>query len=152
SFPSLDLGSLPRGPARSATQICWRDYSLFVVAELPSGTSLPVFLIQDDLFFAARVDTVARRLGLTVKRLAAAVAESATFEPGSVVVLQVTLHPDRQLQLVQRLRAKEPQPVVVAVAGHLETTLRRRARALGAMVASHSAMERTLARACGLAR
>lgn len=114
--------------------------------------SMSVFLIQDDLFFAARAQAAAGRLGLALRPLSPAEAEAATFEPGSVVVLQVTLHADRQLQLVERLRAKEPQPMVVAVAGHLETDLRRRARALGAMVASHSAMERTLARAVGIAR
>jgi DNA-binding NarL/FixJ family response regulator len=87
-----------------------------------------------------------------VRILPPATADAATFEPGSVVVIQVTLHPERQLQLVERLRAKEPPPTVVAVAGHLETALRRRARALGAVVASHSSMERTIARACGIAR
>ena len=108
---------------------------------------MAVFLVQDDLFFAARVELVARRLGLTVEPIAVQSVDGIRFEPGSVVVVQVTLHPERQLQLVARLRQKDPPPTVVAVAGHLETALRRRARALGAMVASHSGMERTIARA-----
>ncbi len=108
---------------------------------------MPVFLVQDDLFFSARVEAVARRLGLAVVPLAIQGVDDVRFEPGSVVVVQVTLHPERQLQLVAQLRQKDPQPTVVAVAGHLETGLRRRARALGAMVASHSGMERTIARA-----
>jgi DNA-binding NarL/FixJ family response regulator len=108
---------------------------------------MPVFLVQDDLFFAARVEAVARRLGAPVVAIALGSVEGMHFEPGSVVVVQVTLHPERQLQLVERLRQKDPPPTVVAVAGHLETGLRRRARALGAMVASHSGMERTIARA-----
>ncbi len=110
----------------------------------------PLFALQDDLFFSARVEAVARRLGLRVRPIALQAVEAMQFEPGSVVVLQVTLNPARQLQLVERLRAKDPPPTVVAVAGHLETDLRRQARAIGAMVGSHSAMERTIARACGL--
>jgi DNA-binding NarL/FixJ family response regulator len=108
---------------------------------------MPVYLVQDDLFFSARVETVARRLGVPVVPLPFQAIDGFRFEPGSVVVVQVTLHPERQLELVARLRQKDPQPTVVAVAGHLETDLRRRARALGAMVASHSGMERTIARA-----
>lgn len=110
---------------------------------------MPVFLVQDDLFFSARVEAVARRLGLEMRAITPPAADAMTFEAGSVVIMQVTLHPERQLQLLERLRAKQPQPTVVAVAGHLETGLRRRARALGAMVASHSSMERTIARASG---
>ncbi len=108
----------------------------------------PLFVLQDDLFFSARVEAVARRLGLTVRPIA--LQEVMQFEPGSVVVLQLTLNPARQLQLVERLRAKDPPPTVVAVAGHLETDLRRHARAIGAVVGSHPAMERTIARASGL--
>jgi DNA-binding NarL/FixJ family response regulator len=113
---------------------------------------MPVFVIQDDLFFAARVQAVARRLGLTVEPLLPQQADAAHFEPDSVVIMQVTLNSSRQLSLLEQLRAKDPPPTVVAVAGHLETALRRRARALGALVASHSGMERTIARACGIAR
>jgi DNA-binding NarL/FixJ family response regulator len=113
---------------------------------------MPVFVIQDDLFFAARVQAVARRLGLTVEPLSPQQADGAHFEPDSVVIMQVTLNSSRQLRLLEQLRAEDPPPTVVAVAGHLETVLRRRARALGALVASHSGMERTIARACGIAR
>lgn len=110
---------------------------------------MPVYLVQDDLFFAARVAALARRLGLDLRVLTPTEVEQASVEPGGVVIVQVTLHPDRQLALIERLRARQPPPTVIAVAGHLETPLRRRARALGALVASHSSMERTIARAYG---
>jgi DNA-binding NarL/FixJ family response regulator len=110
---------------------------------------MTVFLVEDDLFFSARVKALARRLGLDLRVLAPGEVEQATLGPGSVVIVQVTLHSDRQLALIERLRARRPPPTVVAVAGHLETALRRRARALGALVASHSSMERTIARAGG---
>jgi len=110
---------------------------------------MPVFLVEDDLFFSARVESLARRLGLDLHVLAPTDVDLTSFDPGSVVIVQVTLHSDRQLALIERLRARHPQPTVVAVAGHLETALRRRARALGALVASHSSMARTIARACG---
>lgn len=110
----------------------------------------PLFVLQDDLFFSARDEAVARWLGLSVRPIALQAVEATQFEPGSVVVLQVTLNPARQLQLVERLRGKDPPPTVVAVAANLETDLRRRARAIGAIVGSHSAMQRTIARACSL--
>jgi FixJ family two-component response regulator len=113
---------------------------------------MPIFVIQDDLFFAARVDAVGRRLGLAVEPISPQFAEAGSFKPDSVVIMQVTLNSSRQLHLLEQLRKKDPPPAVVAVAGHLETDLRRRARALGALVASHSGMERTIARAAGIAR
>jgi ActR/RegA family two-component response regulator len=110
----------------------------------------PLYLIQDDLFFAERVRGAARRLGLDLVALAPAEAGGRTWDTDSVVVVQVTLNPDRQLALVERLLQSKPAPRVIAVTGHLETELRVRARALGAVLAAHSSMERVLARACGL--
>ena len=107
-----------------------------------------LYVIQDDLFFAERARAVAGRLGIEPKFLTASEAATRAWEPGSVVVVQVTLHPDRQLALVERLTKAVPAPRVVAVTGHLETGLRSRAKALGATLAAHSSMERTLARAC----
>jgi hypothetical protein len=57
------------------------------------------------------------------------------------------LRPERQLRLVDELLHREPQPIVVAVTGHLETELRRRLKRMGARLAAHSAMDRALARA-----
>ncbi len=106
-------------------------------------------VVEDDLFFVARVEAHARRLGLEVERIRASELEQLSPDPNSVLVLQLTLHPDRQLALLERLRRRVPSQVVVAVSGHLETTLRRHAKALGAVLASNSAMGRTLSRVCG---
>ena len=65
-------------------------------------------------------------------------------------MLQATLRPDRQLDLVGELAGRQPPPVVVAVTGHLETALRQRLKAAGAVLAAHSAMDRVLARALRL--
>ncbi len=110
----------------------------------------PLYVVQDDLFFAERVRGVARRLGLDLVTLGPAEARDRTWDTDSVVVVQVTLNPDRQLALVERLVQAKPAPRVIAVTGHLETDLRVRAKALGAVLAAHSSMERVLARACGL--
>ena len=67
-----------------------------------------------------------------------------------MVVLQATLRPEQQLELVDHLAHLEPAPVVVAVTGHLETELRRRLKERGATLAAHSAMDRVLARALQL--
>jgi ActR/RegA family two-component response regulator len=109
-----------------------------------------LFVVQDDLFFAERVRGAARRLGLDLVTVTPADATERTWDRESVVVVQVTLNPDRQLALVERLVKSKPAPRVIAVTGHLETDLRARAKALGAVLAAHSSMERVLARACGV--
>jgi CheY-like chemotaxis protein len=107
-------------------------------------------VVEDDLFFTERVRTAARRLGVPVEVLSPAVARAMAWMPADVVVLQATLRPDRQLELVDQLARRRPAPVVVAVTGHLETALRQRLKAAGAVLAAHSAMDRVLARALAL--
>jgi DNA-binding NarL/FixJ family response regulator len=85
-----------------------------------------------------------------VEALSPAAAQSRAWAPGDVVVLQATLRPDRQLDLVVELARRQPAPVIVAVTGHLETALRQRLKAAGAVLAAHSAMDRVLARALAL--
>ena len=107
-------------------------------------------MVEDDLFFSQRVRAAAARLGVPVEGFSPAAARSRAWQPAEVVVLQATLRPDQQLDLVGALVGREPAPVVVAVTGHLETALRRRLKAAGAMHAAHSAMDRVLARALAL--
>jgi ActR/RegA family two-component response regulator len=109
-----------------------------------------LFLVEDDLFFSQRVRAAAARLGVPVEGLSPAAARSRAWQPGEVVVLQATLRPDRQLDLVSELSARQPAPAVIAVTGHLETALRHRLKAAGAVLAAHSAMDRVLARALRL--
>ncbi len=106
-----------------------------------------LYVVQDDLFFAERVRAMARRLGLPLTTVTPPEASERRWDPGSVVVVQVTLNPDRQLALIEQLCQADPTPRVVAVSGHLETELRARAQALGAVLAAHSGMERVLTRA-----
>lgn len=109
-----------------------------------------LLVVSDDLFFAARAQAAATRLGISAEQLTPADVETRPATPDDVVVLQITLHPERQLALLERLRSRKPAPVVVAVAGHLETELRRKAKSLGATLASHSGLDRALARAAGV--
>jgi ActR/RegA family two-component response regulator len=109
-----------------------------------------LFLVEDDLFFSQRLRAAAGRLGVPVEGLSPAAARSRAWQPAEVVVLQATLRPEQQLDLVEALARRQPAPVVVAVTGHLETALRRRLRASGAVLAAHSAMDRVLTRALGL--
>ena len=106
-----------------------------------------LYVVEDDLFFTERVRTAARRLGVPVEGLSPAVARAMAWAPADVVVLQATLRPDRQLELVAELARRQPAPVIVAVTGHLETALRQQLKAAGAVLAAHSAMDRVLARA-----
>ena len=100
--------------------------------------------------FGQRVRATARRMGIPVEPIDAAQARSHQWQSEDVVVLQATLRPDRQLELVEEIRQRRPAPIVVAVTGHLETELRRRLKSLGAVLAAHSAMDRVLARALGV--
>ena len=109
-----------------------------------------LYVVEDDLFFAQRVRAAAGRLDVPVEGLSPAAARSRAWEPADVVVLQATLRPDQQLDLVGELAGRQPAPVIVAVTGHLETALRQRLKAAGALLAAHSAMDRVLARALGL--
>jgi ActR/RegA family two-component response regulator len=109
-----------------------------------------LYLVEDDLFFSQRVRAAAGRLGVPVEGLSPAAAQSRVWGPADVVVLQATLRPDQQVDLVSELSRHEPAPVVVAVTGHLETALRQRLKTAGAVLAAHSAMDRVLARALGL--
>jgi len=109
-----------------------------------------LYVVEDDLFFGQRVGAAAGRLGVPVEGLSAAAARSRAWESTDVVVLQATLRPDQQLDLVGKLTRRVPAPVVVAVTGHLETALRQRLKAAGALLAAHSAMDRVLARALGI--
>ncbi|TMD14579.1 MAG: hypothetical protein E6J00_05215 [Chloroflexi bacterium] len=107
----------------------------------------PLLVAQDDLFFSARVEAAARRLGLTAELVSPREVEARAR---AVVVMQLTLRPEQQLALLERLRQSRPAPTVLAVTGHLERDLRRRARALGARLATHSGLDRALARAAAL--
>jgi ActR/RegA family two-component response regulator len=109
-----------------------------------------LYVVEDDLFFTQRVRAAAGRLGVPVEGLSPAAALARAWGPAEVVVLQATLRPDRQADLVGELVGREPAPVVVAVTGHLETALRQRLKAAGAVLAAHSAMDRVLARALAL--
>lgn len=106
-----------------------------------------LLVVQDDLFFSSMVEGHARRLGIPVQPVSRSAVASRAGESEAVVVMQLTLNPERQLNLLAEIRAQHPHATVVAVTGHLETTLRRRARALGARLASNSGLGRALERA-----
>lgn len=109
-----------------------------------------LLVLQDDLFFATRVQAAARRLGLPNELVSPGDVEAWIQRKAAVVVIQLTLNPERQLALLERLRAAHPAPIVLAVSGHLEQDLRRRAKALGARLATNSGLDRALARAAAL--
>ncbi|HYM51215.1 MAG TPA: hypothetical protein VET65_11690 [Candidatus Limnocylindrales bacterium] len=106
-----------------------------------------LLVVQDDLFFAARVQAAARRLRIPVAMVSPRELEARPAAKDLVIVMQLTIDPERQLALLQRLRARDPAPTVVAVSGHLEVDLRRRAKALGARLATNSALDRALQKA-----
>lgn len=109
-----------------------------------------LFLVEDELLFAQRLRGAAGRLGIPVHSLSPTQARTRVWNRDEVVVLQATLRPEQQVELIDHLRTLEPAPVVIAVTGHLETELRRRLKTRGVILAAHSAMDRVLARAVGV--
>ncbi len=109
-----------------------------------------LFVVEDDLMFADRARAAAGRLGVAAEGLTRSAALTRDWDASDVLLVQATLRPDQQLDLVQQLLRRQPPPTVVAVTGHLEVELRRRLKAVGATLAAHSAMDRAVARALGL--
>ena len=97
--------------------------------------------------FAQRLRAAAGRLGIPVQAVSPSQARSRAWDRDQVVVLQATLRPEEQLELIDHLTGRAPAPVVIAVTGHLETELRQRLKARGVILAAHSGMDRVLARA-----
>jgi ActR/RegA family two-component response regulator len=117
------------------------------VTSYPAAVARRLFLVEDDLLFAQRLRAAAARLGVPVEALTAANARVRRWDAGDVVVLQATLRPEQQLELIDHLTQLASAPTVVAVTGHLETELRQRLKTRGVILAAHSGMDRALARA-----
>ena len=100
--------------------------------------------------FGQRARATAARLGVLATGISHEQARGRRWDQDDVVLIQATLRPDRQLALVEQLARASPAPIIVAVTGHLETDLRKRLHHLGARLAAHSAIDRTLVRALGL--
>ena len=109
-----------------------------------------LLLVEDELLFGQRLRSAARRLGVQVQAVTPTQARNRTWTRDEVVVLQATLRPEKQLELIDHLKGRKPAPVVIAVSGHLETELRQRLKTRGAILATHSRMDRVLARALGI--
>jgi len=109
-----------------------------------------LFLIEDELLFAQRLRAAAGRLEIPVQALSPTQARTRVWNSDDAVVLQATLRPEQQLELIDHLTGLEPAPVVIAVTGHLETELRQQLKARGAILAAHSGMDRVLARVLGV--
>ncbi len=89
--------------------------------------------------FAQRLRAAAGRLGIPVHAISPSAARTRAWDGDQVVVLQATLRPEEQLDLIGHLTGLDPAPVVIAV-------MRQRLKARGAILAAHSGMDRVLAR------
>jgi CheY-like chemotaxis protein len=120
------------------------------IGRYPAAVARNLFLVEDELMFAQRLRAAAGRLRVPVQALGPTDARNRVWNHDDVVVVQATVRPEQQLELIDHLRGLQPAPVVIAVTGHLETDLRQRLKARGAILAAHSAMDRVLARALGI--
>jgi CheY-like chemotaxis protein len=120
---------------------------VFSIRRYSAAVARTLFLVEDELLFAQRLRAAAGRLGVPVQAVSPSEARSRAWDRDQVVILQATLRPERQLELIDDLRGRDPAPIVIAVTGHLETDLRQRLKARGVILATHSGMDRVLARA-----
>jgi CheY-like chemotaxis protein len=120
---------------------------VFSIRRYSAAVARTLFLVEDELLFAQRLRAAAGRLGIPVQAISPAEARSRAWDRDQVVILQATLRPEQQLELIDDLRGRDPAPIVIAVTGHLETDLRQRLKARGVILATHSGMDRVLARA-----
>ena len=116
----------------------------------PAAVARRLFVVADELLFVQRLLAAAKRLETPVEQVSPAEARTRAWASDDVVVLQATLRPQQQLELVDHLTQLRPAPKVIAVTGHLETELRQQLKARGAILAAHSGMDRVLARALGV--
>lgn len=122
----------------------------FSIRRYSAAVARNLFLVEDELLFAQRLRAAAGRLGVPVQAVSPTQAHTRAWEGSDVVVLQATLRPEQQLELIDHLTGRDPAPIVIAVTGHLETELRQRLKARGAILAAHSGMDRVLGRALGV--
>jgi CheY-like chemotaxis protein len=120
---------------------------VFPIRRYSAAVARTLFLVEDELMFAHRLRAAAGRLRVPVQAVSPSEARTRVWDHDQVVVLQATLRPERQLELIDHLAGRDPAPVVIAVTGHLETELRQRLKAQGVILAAHSGMDRVLARA-----
>jgi CheY-like chemotaxis protein len=120
---------------------------VFSIRRYSAAVARTLFLVEDELLFAQRLRAAAGRLGVPVQAVSPSEARSRAWDRDQVVILQATLRPEQQLELIDDLRGRDPAPIVIAVTGHLETDLRQRLKARGVILATHSGMDRVLARA-----
>lgn len=116
----------------------------------PAAVARRLFVVADELLFVQRLLAAAKRLETPVEQVSPAEAGTRSWASDEIVVLQATLRPQQQLELVEHLAHLRPAPIVIAVTGHLETELRQQLKARGAILAAHSGMDRVLARALGV--
>lgn len=110
---------------------------------------LTILLIDDDLFFPARVATRLEPHGVTVRVADEGKLAQVLADPPHCVVVNFGATPERRALFVRQLK-QDPRTrgiPVLAFAGHLETELHRRAREAGAdkVVANSALSERPLA-------
>ena len=91
-----------------------------------------VIALVDDIFFTAKMQETARRLGVSLKTVAtgdALVAEASTSESALLIVdLNARQSP---LEAIEQLHASGNQRPVIAFLSHVQVELAERARAAG---------------------
>lgn len=110
---------------------------------------LVLLLIDDDLFFPARLATRLAPHGVTLRVADEGELAPVLEDPPHCVVVNFGAAPERRARFVRQLK-QDPrtcQIPVLAFAGHLETELHRLAREAGAdkVVANSALSERPLA-------
>jgi CheY-like chemotaxis protein len=91
-----------------------------------------VVALVDDIFFQAKMQETARRVGVELKTVASGDALLAELQHGAPALVIVDLNARQgPLEAIERLRAAGNQRPVIAFLSHVQVELAERARAAG---------------------
>ncbi len=91
-----------------------------------------VIALVDDIFFQAKMQETARRVGVDLKTVASGDALLAEASSGAPVLIIVDLNARQgPLEAIERLQVAGNQRPVIAFLSHVQTELAERARAAG---------------------
>jgi CheY-like chemotaxis protein len=91
-----------------------------------------VVALVDDIFFQAKMQETARRVGVELKTVVSGEALLAEMQPGTPTLVIVDLNARQgALEAIEHLRAAGNQRPVIAFLSHVQVDLAERARAAG---------------------
>ena len=121
----------------------WRKTLQILLEEvLTSSTGSPYFLVEhsvpmlvlaivDDLFFQAKIETVAAPLGLQVRVAKTLAHAHAAWSKAAMVLVDLNFADADPLEMVRALRVQRPDVPIIGYGSHVQADLLAKARTVG---------------------